>query len=70
MEHAIARPHGPLIRLALARTRNMANAKDIAQKNMYIKLLKSQVRFHDDEHLKAWLPRATHDICVNLHRQA
>ena len=48
----------------------MANAKDIAQKNMYIKLLKSQVRFHDDEHLKAWLPRATHDICVNLHRQA
>ncbi len=69
MEHAIARHRGPVTRLALARTRNMADAQDIAQ-NVFIKLLKSQVRFHDDEHLKAWLLRATHDACVDLHRQA
>lgn len=69
MEHAVERHRGPVIRLALARTRNMADAQDIAQ-NVFIKLLKSQVRFHDDEHLKAWLLRATHDACVDLHRQA
>lgn len=69
MEHAVAHHRGPVIRLALARTRNMADAQDIAQ-NVFIKLLKSQVRFHDDEHLKAWLLRATHDACVDLYRQA
>lgn len=69
MDHAIARHRGAVIRLALARTRSMADAQDIAQ-NVFIKLLKSQVRFHDDEHLKAWLLRATHDACVDLHRQA
>ncbi|WP_301871524.1 RNA polymerase sigma factor [Collinsella tanakaei] len=69
MEHAAERHRGPVIRLALARTRSMADAQDIAQ-NVFIKLLKSQVRFHDDEHLKAWLLRATHDACADLHRLA
>lgn len=69
MDHAIARHRGAVVRLALARTRSMADAQDIAQ-DVFIKLLKSRARFHDDEHLKAWLLRATHDACVDLHRQA
>lgn len=64
MEHAIERHRGAVLRLALARTRNAADAQDVAQ-DVFIKLLRSTTRFHDDDHL-----RATHDSCVDLHRQA
>lgn len=69
MEHAIERHRGAVLRLALARTRNAADAQDVAQ-DVFIKLLRSATRFHDDDHLRAWLLRATHDSCVDLHRQA
>ena len=69
MEHAIEQHRGAVLRLALARTRNAADAQDVAQ-DVFIKLLRSATRFHDDEHLRAWLLRATHDSCVDLHRQA
>ena len=69
MEHAIERHRGAVLRLALARTRNAADAQDVAQ-DAFIKLLRSTTRFHDDDHLHAWLLRATHDSCVDLHRQA
>lgn len=69
MEHAIERHRGADLRLALARTRNAADAQDVAQ-DVFIKLLRSTTRFHDDDHLHAWLLRATHDSCVDLHRQA
>lgn len=69
MEHAIERHRGAVLRLALARTRNAADAQDVAQ-DAFIKLLRSTTRFHDDDHLRAWLLRATHDSCVDLHRQA
>lgn len=69
MEHAVERHRGAVIQLALARTRSAADAQDIAQE-VFIKLLRSTARFHDDEHLRAWLLRATHDSCVDLHRQA
>lgn len=69
MEHAIECHRGAVLRLALARTRNAADAQDIAQ-NVFIKLLRSTASFHDDDHLRAWLLRATHDSCVDLHRQA
>lgn len=69
MEHAIERHRGAVLRLALARTRNAADAQDVAQ-DVFIKLLRSTTRFHDDDHLHAWLLRATHDSCVDLHRQA
>ncbi|MFR3450553.1 MAG: RNA polymerase sigma factor [Collinsella sp.] len=69
MEHAIERHRGAVLRLALARTRNAADAQDVAQ-DVFIKLLRSTTRFHDDDHLRAWLLRATHDSCVDLHRQA
>ena len=69
MEHAIERHRGAVLRLALARTRNAADAQDVAQ-DVFIKLLRSTTRFHDDDHLHAWLLRATHDSCIDLHRQA
>ena len=69
MEHAIERHRGAVLRLALARTRHAADAQDVAQ-DVFIKLLRSATRFHDDDHLRAWLLRATHDSCVDLHRQA
>lgn len=69
MEHAIEQHRGAVIRLALARTRSAADAQDIAQV-VFIKLLRSTASFHDDEHLRAWLLRATHDSCIDLHRQA
>lgn len=69
MEHAVERHRGAVIQLALARTRSAADAQDIAQE-VFIKLLRSTARFHDDDHLRAWLLRATHDSCVDLHRQA
>lgn len=69
MEHAIKHHRGAVLRLALARTRNAADAQDVAQ-DVFIKLLRSATRFHDDDHLRAWLLRATHDSCVDLHRQA
>lgn len=69
MEHAIEHHRGAVLRLALARTRNAADAQDVAQ-DVFIKLLRSTTRFHDDDHLHAWLLRATHDSCVDLHRQA
>lgn len=69
MNHAIERHRGAVLRLALARTRNAADAQDVAQ-DVFIKLLRSTASFHDDDHLRAWLLRAAHDSCVDLHRQA
>lgn len=69
MEHAVERHRGAVLRLALARTRNAADAQDVAQ-DAFIKLLRSTASFHDDDHLRAWLLRAAHDSCVDLHRQA
>lgn len=69
MEHAIERHRGAVIRFAMTRTRSAADAQDIAQ-DVFIKLLRSTVGFHNDDHLRAWLLRATHDSCVDLHRQA
>lgn len=69
MEHAIEHHRGAVLRLALARTHSATDAQDVAQ-DVFIKLLRSATRFHDDDHLHAWLLRATHDSCVDLHRQA
>lgn len=69
MEHAIEHHRGAVLRLALARTHSATDAQDIAQ-DVFIKLLRSATRFHDDDHLRAWLLRATHDSCIDLHRQA
>lgn len=53
----------------MARTCNATDAQDVAQ-DVFIKLLRSTTSFHDDDHLRAWLLRATHDACVDLYRQA
>lgn len=69
MEYAIEHHRGAVIRLALALTREPADAQDIAQ-DVFIKLLRSQKEFRNDDHLRAWLLRTTHDTCVDLYRQA
>lgn len=57
MEHAIECHRGAVIRLALAQTRDASDAQDVAQE-VFIKLLRSQARFNDEDHLRAWLLRA------------
>lgn len=69
MEHAISQHRGAVIRLALARTREPADAQDIAQE-VFIRLLRSTTIFQDDNHLRAWLLRVTNNACIDFQRQA
>ena len=48
MDEAIAAHQGAVYRLALGQTRSAADAQDV-----FIKLMRSQVRFRDSDHLRA-----------------
>ena len=54
-------------RVALSQTCSHQDAQDVAQ-DVFLRLLTSPVEFEDDEHLKAWLLRATINRCRELHR--
>ena len=69
MRHAIELHRGAVIRLALGQTGSAADAQDVAQ-DTFIQLLKSTKTFTDDQHLRAWLLRVTHNRCLDLRRQA
>ena len=59
--------HGDTVyRLALCRMQNIADAEDVYQ-DVFLRLLQ-QTADWDDEHLKAWLIRATLNRCADLHR--
>ena len=45
-------------RLALARTKNEADAQDVFQ-DVFVRYMKAKDKITSDEHLKAWLIRAT-----------
>lgn len=45
-------------KLALARTKNQANAEDVFQE-VFLRYMKSSAKIHSEEHRKAWLIRAT-----------
>ncbi len=52
-------------RLAFSRTNSRYDADDILQ-TVFLKLVKSNVEFRDDEHIKAWLIRVTLNTSKNL----
>ncbi|MEG0691463.1 MAG: sigma-70 family RNA polymerase sigma factor [Oscillospiraceae bacterium] len=56
-------------RLALARTKNHADAQDVFQ-DVFVRYMKAQDKITSDEHLKAWLIRATINCSKNLFSSA
>ena len=56
-------------RLAYARTANRADAEDVYQE-VFFKFFRTNPRIESEEHLKAWLIRATIHCSVNLLRSA
>ena len=56
-------------RLALSQLRNKADAEDIFQE-VFIKYIKSEKTFDNDEHIKAWLIRVTVNCCKKLRKTA
>ncbi len=52
-------------RLAYAQVRNRADADDIFQE-VFIRLVKKQLEFESDEHMKAWLIRVTVNCARSL----
>lgn len=60
---------GMVYRLAYARTGNKPDADDVYQ-DVFFKLFRSNPQLDSEEHLKAWLIRATIHTSVNLLRSA
>ena len=67
VEGALARWGDTVLRLALCRTGNLADAEDVTQA-VFLKLCERTASFESDEHLKAWLLRVTMTCSVDLAR--
>ncbi len=65
IEDLIQKHSNTVYRLAYARTKNKADAEDLFQK-VFLRFLKSNIQFKDDEHCKAWLIRVTINCGKNL----
>lgn len=52
---------------ALSCCRNNANAEDAAQ-NAFLKLMRTNIKFADDEHIKRWLIRVAVNECKTVWR--
>lgn len=69
IEHAMHIWGTTVYRLALNQTQSPHDADDVCQE-VFVRLLKDTTKFHDDEHLKAWLLCVTVNCCRDLHRSA
>ncbi len=58
---------GNLYRLAFSYCRNREDAEDVVQ-DVFVKLLRSDLCFPDEEHLKSWLLKVTVNTCKDLLR--
>jgi len=64
---AMERQGGTVYRLALCRLQSREDAEDVYQ-DVFLRLLSQGGWDWDEEHLKAWLIRATLNRCADLHR--
>lgn len=64
---AMERQGSTVYRLALCRLQSREDAEDVYQ-DVFLHLLSQGGRDWDEEHLKAWLIRATLNRCADLHR--
>lgn len=69
VEHALDRWGDMVLRLALCKTDNRADAEDIVQV-VFMKLCQRMIDFDSDEHLKAWLLRVTLNSANDIRREA
>lgn len=58
-----------LLRVALNRTQNLAEAEDIVQ-TVYLRLLSARPRFTSEEHERAWLLRTAINLCKDHRKSA
>lgn len=58
-----------VLRLAMSRLGNRADAEDVYQ-TVFLKLFQSPLRFRDGDHLKAWLLRVTMNCCNDIRRSS
>ena len=58
-----------LLRLALNRTQNLAEAEDIVQ-TVYLRLLRANPTFRSAEHEKSWLLRTAINLCKDYQKSA
>ena len=56
-----------VLRLALCKTRNRADAEDVTQM-VFMKFFQRQPAIENNEHLKAWLLRVTLTCCIDFQR--
>lgn len=63
-ENCIEQYSDLILRIAVNYCKNMEDAKDIVQ-DVFLKLLKSDKNFSDEEHIKHWLIRVTVNTCKN-----
>ena len=67
IEQIVAAYSDTVIRIAYQYTVCMQDAEDIAQE-VFLSLVNKQIRDYDDEHLKAYIIRATVNKCHSFHR--
>lgn len=67
MRHAMAAHGSSVYLVALAQTRSVPDAQDVAQ-DVFCSLLTDGTAFSSDEHLRAWLLRVTVNRCRELRR--
>lgn len=58
-----------VLRLAMSRLGNRADAEDVYQ-TVFLKLFQSSLRFRDGDHMKAWLLRVTMNCCNDIRRSS
>ena len=67
LERAIERYGDSLFRIAMVMLANKHDAEDAVQET-FIRMIKADKGFHDDEHEKAWLIRVITNLCRDMQR--
>ena len=68
-EEALRRFAPMVYRLALAQTKNKADAEDVFQ-DVFLRYVRTDTDFRSEEHIKAWLLRVTVNRCRKLWNSA